>query len=151
MVAETAFGLTMEEAIRRSLNLLSARGTTRDANLSESSLVEVEEKGKTDVGRRRTAFFLGPTFPLEACNSQELVEGRPTCQLLDYGDEIRLNQKMREQLGTGEDKERNQRVPCCLSLLVTSGLNRGNLTGPLGRNVCRSLPNNIGKRSYKPR
>ena len=75
MVTENAFGVTMEEAIRRSLNLLSARDTTRDANLAESSLAEVEDKGNTDVGRTRTSFFLGPTFPLEDCSSQELVVG----------------------------------------------------------------------------
>ena len=116
-MAENAFGATMEEAMRRSSNLPSARDTTRDSNLAESSLSEVEEKGETDVGGARTAFFLGRTFPLGACNSQELVAGRPTFQLLDYGNEIRLNQKMREQLGTGKEKERNQ----CAVLSFSAG------------------------------
>ena len=117
MVTENAFGATMEESLRRSLSLLSTRGTTRDANLAESSLAKVEEEGNTEVGRTRTSFFSGPTFPLEDCSSQELVVGRLTFQLLDYGGEIRLNQRTREQLGTGEEKERNQ----CAVLSFSAG------------------------------
>ena len=149
MVTENAFGSTMEEALRRSLSLLSTRGTTRDANLADSSLAKVEYEGNTEVGRTRTSFFLGPTFPLGDCSSQELVVGRLTFQLLDYGDEIRLNQRMREQLGTAEEKERNQ----CAVLSFSAGyewIKQGNRVDPLVRNAYHLLLNNTGKRNCKP-
>ena len=39
------------------------------------------------------------------------------CQLLDYGDEIRLSQNMLEQLGTVGEKERNR----CALLSFSAG------------------------------
>ena len=148
MVVGNAFGVTMEEAPRRSLLLLSSRGTTRDAQLAESSLAAVGEKGETDVGRTKAAFCLGPTFHMGDCNSQEFVVGRLTSHVIDYGDEIRWAQKMREQLGTGEEQERNQ----CAVLSFSAGyewIKQGNLTALLGLSACRLLPNNTGPLNCK--
>ena len=117
MVVEKAFGATMEDSLCRALTLLSQRGTSRDSQLAECSLATIEEDPHKEVVRSENFFFLGPTFPMEDCESQEFVVGRLTFHLIDYGDQIRLNQEMREQLGTGEEQERNQ----CAVLAFAAG------------------------------
>ena len=64
MVLGNAYGATMDEALRRSLVLLSRRGTTRDTQLAECSLEALDGNIKKEVGGTDKLFFLGPTFPL---------------------------------------------------------------------------------------
>ena len=131
MVVEMGDCAQMEEAVGRSLVLMSKKGTTRDNQLEECGLEAWRALGTKGVGRSNRKFPLWPKFPLGDCEAQEFLAGRLTFRLIDYGDEIKLSLEMRDLLGPGDEIERNQ----CDALSFSSGyewVKQGNPNRPPG-------------------
>ena len=61
---------------------------------SRKRIGRCQREGGKRVGGSHNAYLSGPNFPLEGCNTQELIAGRLTSHLLDCGGQINMSYGM---------------------------------------------------------